>query len=122
MSPERFNRGLLLALCERRPSFITDGDAFHNAFRIMLEAAVARKAPIPERMLEDFDPVFGVFPAASQMILEGIRDCILNLMSPRLVMAQFRMTRSDATKALDKLDDRDVFRALAADFDWHLPV
>ena len=122
MTRALFNRGLLLALCELRSSFITDGPAYHEAFRQMLKAAVERKDPIPERLLEDFDPVFGVFPQASEMILEGMRDCILTLLSPQLVLAQFRLSRSDATRMLDKLDDAAVFRALAHDLDHHLPV
>ena len=122
MTRALFNRGLLLALRELRHSFITDGPAYHEAFRRMLEAAVERKASWPEDMLRDFDPVFGVFPQASEMILEGLRDCLLNLLSPQLVRAQFRLTRSDATRMLDKLDDAAVFRALAYDFDQFLPV
>lgn len=117
-----FYRGLLYALAERRRTFVADGDAFHAAFKRMLETASAKRLPIPaDDLLEQFDPVFGLSPHAAEMLFEGERDFILSLMNPRLVTASFKITAADAQEALGRLNAAEVFRALATDLDSQLP-
>lgn len=116
-----FYRGLLYALGERRDQFVADGEAFHRAFLGMLEMAKSKNLPVPaDELIDEFDPVFGVSPHAAQMVFEGERDLILSLMNPRLVTAQFKITKGDAKAALDRLDDAPTFRVLAAHLDEQL--
>jgi hypothetical protein len=116
-----FYRGLLYALAERRSSFVADGDAFHAAFKHMLEAAQAKGLPVPaEDLLDQFDPVFGLSPHAAEMLFEGERDFILSLMNPRLVTASFKISKEDAREALARLNAAETFRVLATDLDGQL--
>ena len=122
MSLALFYRGLLYALREKRHEFIADGDEFHGAFRAMLERAKEQHLPVPaDELLDEFDPVFGVSPHATEMIFSGERDFLLSLMNPRLVKASFKITQSDAEEALNKLTLAPIFRMLAKDLDAHLP-
>lgn len=117
-----FYRGLMYALAERRTEFVAEGDPFHSAFREMLQHARTKGLPIPaDELLEDFDPMFGVSPHASDMIFEAERDFVLSLMNPRLKRAQFKIKPDAAKQALDRLDDAPVFRELAEQLDAHLP-
>jgi hypothetical protein len=116
MNLNLFYRGLLYALREQREGFVADGEAFHRAFREMLEVARDNAAPIPaQELLEEFDPIFGVSPHATEMVFDGERDFILSLMNPRLVTATFKISEEDAREALNRLDAAETFRALAAD-------
>jgi hypothetical protein len=121
MNTSVFYRGLLYALRERRQKFVADGDDFHSAFREMLRAAQRDLPRVARRMLENFDPVFGVSPEASEMVLEGERDLILSLMNPRLQTAAFKLSRAEATKELEELPSATLFRTLAAHLDEKLP-
>jgi hypothetical protein len=114
-------RGLLYALREkldeREARFDADGDQFHAAFRSMLEFAQANVPVVPAReLLDNFDPVFGVSPEATEMLLEGERDFIVSLLNPRLRVAQFKISKDVATKELNSLPSADVFRKLATRF------
>ena len=121
MSLTLFYRGLLYALAERRSEFVADGEPFHQAFRQMLEDAKSKHLPVPaDELLDEFDPMFGMSPHATEMLFEGERDFILSLMNPRLVTATFKITPSDAREALDRLDAADTFRQLACDLNAHL--
>jgi hypothetical protein len=118
MSMPLFYRGLLYALREKRQDFLADGDRFHEAFRHMLEEAKVKKLPVPaDELLEEFDPVFGVSPHATEMLFEGERDFIISLMNPRLVTASYKISEDEAREALDKLDAAATFRTLASDLD-----
>ncbi|MBX3192899.1 MAG: hypothetical protein KF819_38295, partial [Labilithrix sp.] len=80
-----FYRGFLYALRERveddAPRFEAEGERFHEAFRAALKYAADELPAVPaSRMLENFDPVFGVSPEATEMLLEGERDFILSLL------------------------------------------
>ena len=116
MNHTTFFRGLLYALRERTDNFIADGDSFHAAFRAVLrEAAKKRFGPATE-MLENYDPVFGVYPEANEMLLEGERDFILSMMNPQLRRAQFKISRGVAREELDGLPEKETFRELATRF------
>jgi hypothetical protein len=117
-----FYRGILFALRERRDGFIAEGTKFHSAFRAMLESAIQEPAftSAAERMLENFDPVFGVFPEASEMLVEGERDFIVALENPRLRVATFKLDKDEARSELDELPSAQVFRKLAAHLDERL--
>jgi len=109
-----FYRGVLCALRLRRKKFVADGEAFHAAFRAMLEYAEVNAPAFPaRRMLENFDPVFGVSPEATEMVLEGERDFILSLHNPQLRLAEFKLSEARAEEELDELPMPEVFRMLA---------
>ncbi len=119
MHLDLFSRGLLCALAERRRSFVACGPVFHGAFRAMLEAAVVQQLPVPAAAwLENYDPVFGVSPEASEMLLQGHGDFVLTLGRN---MAYFGIDAQEAARELGHLPHVDVFRALAAVFDEKLP-
>jgi hypothetical protein len=111
-----FFRGVLFALRECQEEFAAEGVKFHSAFRKMLESAMDEPmlAPAARRMLENFDPVFGVFPEATEMLLEGERDFIVSLENPRLRVAKFKVDKDEARSELDELPCAEVFRKLAA--------
>jgi hypothetical protein len=113
-----FYRGLLFALCEKgHKEFDADGERFHAAFKATLEYAcqVAPETPAKE-MLENYDPVFGVSPEATEMVLEGERDFILALLNPRLEVAHFKLDPKEAGEELEELPSPEVFRKLAERF------
>ena len=116
MDTSVFFRGVLFALRERRETFVAEGVTFHAAFRAMLETALDEPsfAAAAARMLENFDPVFGVFPEATEMLLEGERDFIVALENPRLRVAQFKLDESEAREELNELPAAEGFRKLAA--------
>ena len=121
MNLPMFYRGFLYALRERvaegEPRFDAEGDRFHEAFRAALEYAARELPNVPAlEILDNFDPVFGVSPEATEMLLEGERDFILSLLNPRLRVAQFKITRETAKRELDQLPEHDAFRQLAARF------
>jgi hypothetical protein len=125
MNLPMFYRGFLYALRERvgdaEPRFEAEGERFHEAFRAALEFAVRELPVVPaSRILENFDPVFGISPEATEMLLEGERDFILSLLNPRLRVAQFKITRETAKSELDRLPEHDAFRRLAERFHEHL--
>lgn len=121
MNLPTFYRGFLYALREcianEQPRFDAEGDRFHEAFRSALEYAATSLPEVPaSRMLENFDPVFGVSPEATEMLLEGERDFILSLLNPRLRVAQFKISQEAATQALDQLPQSEAFRQVARRF------
>ena len=122
MDTSVFFRGVLFALRERRDNFVAEGVTFHTAFRAMLETALREPsfAAAAERMLENFDPVFGVFPEATEMLLEGERDFIVALENPRLRVAQFKLNETEAREELNELPAANAFRKLAAHLDERL--
>lgn len=111
-----FYRGVLFALREKGSElFDVDGPRFHAAFREMLEFACtcAPNATPARHMLDNFDPVFGTSPEATEMVLEGERDFILSLLNPRLVEARFKLSIEEAKEELEDLPSPELFRALA---------
>jgi hypothetical protein len=126
MNLPMFYRGFLYALRERvsddaEPRFEAEGRRFHEAFRAALQFAEDELPTVPaSRILENFDPVFGVSPEAAEMLLEGERDFILSLLNPRLRVAQFKITRKAAEEELNRLPEPDAFRRLAERFYTHL--
>ncbi|MCL4750485.1 MAG: hypothetical protein KJ015_10005 [Myxococcales bacterium] len=121
MNLSMFYRGFLYALREQlrdeEPRFEAEGDRFHQAFLAAVED-LRPAFPIEpvEQILENFDPVFGVSPEATEMLLEGERDFILSLLNPRLRVAQFKITKDMAQRELDRIPERDAFRKLAGAF------
>jgi hypothetical protein len=119
MNLPTFYRGFLYALRERIADgrFAAEGERFHHAFRVALEYAVTELPDVPAaEILDNFDPVFGVSPEATEMLLEGERDFILSLLNPRLRIAQFKITREVASEELEQLPEHAAFRSLAARF------
>jgi hypothetical protein len=117
MTHTTFYRGLLYALREKGPdSFIADGDLFHKAFHAVLYEAAKKHFGPAQEMLENYDPVFGVYPEANEMLLEAERDFILSMMNPHLRRAQFKISKGIAHEELESLADKDTFRELATRF------
>ena len=121
MNLPMFYRGFLYALRERisesEPRFEAEGDRFHEAFRAALEYAEEKLPEVPASdILDNFDPVFGVSPEATEMLLEGERDFILSMLNPQLRVAQFKISLESAKHELDQLPAHEAFRQLAACF------
>jgi hypothetical protein len=120
MNLPTFYRGFLYALRERvadsESRFDAESERFHDAFRTALEFAVREMLDVPA--LDNFDPVFGVSPEATEMLLEGERDFILSF--PRLGVAQFKISRETAKRELDQLPQHGAFRRLGERFYEHL--
>jgi len=108
------NRGLLLALAERRREFIAWGSRYHAAYR---KALREHRTPATIRALEDYDPVFGVHRTAESMLLDGLRDLLIGFKDPWHRHAIFRIATAQATRELDELPEPETYRKMAAAFD-----
>jgi 5'-deoxynucleotidase YfbR-like HD superfamily hydrolase len=114
-----FHRGLLYALREKMQEeapFVADGQRFHEAYRKVLTKAAKLKFGPASELLEDFDPLFGVYPSANEMLLEAERDFIIAMLNPHLQKAQFKISVERAKEELEQLvpkKDVSTFRALA---------
>lgn len=122
---QEFYRGFLLALRARVDHFISYGERFHETFEETLSAAyLAEAMPFPKlvgEMLEDKDPVFGVYPAAEEMILEGIAALLLTLDAPRMETARFKLSKAQAAKELAEFKHADVYKTMAKSFERYWP-
>lgn len=116
-----FHRGLLYALQEKMllegesTEFVANGEKFHDAYRRVLERAADLRFGPAHDLLEDFDPLFGVYPSANEMLLEAERDFIIAMLNPQLQKARFKISPERAKKELEQLPEADVstFRELA---------
>jgi hypothetical protein len=108
MTFSRFYRGFLYALCEadERGTFEVEGEAFHGAFGEALESGVRElpEAPI-EELARHYDPVFGRYPGATEMVFEGERDFILALLYPRYRIARFRIDGGEGEGGAQQADE-----------------
>lgn len=122
MTRRAFFRGLLYALRERREGFLAEGPAFQAAFRSTLEEAVNVPAfvEVAEPLLENFDPVFGVFPDATSMLLEGLEALILAFEGAHCCTVRFTLSELDAREELALLPHTEGFRTLARVFSQNL--
>jgi len=115
-----FYRGFLLALRARTDGFMSYGDGFHEAFEETLSVAYLAEAMpfshLIEEMLEDKDPMFGVYHAAGEMIMEGIGAFLLTLDAPGYMIARFSISKSQAAKELAAFEHADVYAAMAKTF------
>lgn len=111
-------RGLLLALRAHRHRFNSHGPKFHEAFSAVLHVAITLKdvAPLAEEMQQRFDPVFGVYRAAEDMILEGMAALLLQLESPRNEVAVFDISKAQAEEELGRGFLPDLWRRLGKVF------
>lgn len=117
MNQTTFFRGLLYALRDQSDeAFTAEGDRFHRAFRTVLEEAASRNFGPARQMLANYDPVFGIYPDATEMLLEAQRDFIVTMMNPHLRKAQFKITKGRARAELKNLPNPTLFRKLARTF------
>jgi hypothetical protein len=109
---------------EQMNEFVAEGEKFHDAYRKVLERAVALGFGPAGDLLEDFDPLFGIYPSANEMLLEAERDFIIAMQNPLLQKARFKISPERAQKELEQLPEKDVetFRALANVLDDGLRV
>ncbi len=122
---QEFYRGFLLALRARADHFVSHGDRYHETFEETLStASLAEGMPFPKliaEMLEDKDSMFGVYHAAEEMILEGVRALLLTLDSPGYTVARFKLSKHQAAKELAEFKHADVYAAMATTFERYWP-
>ena|SRR5277367_751805 len=103
MTDAEFRRGVLLGLrSSGRKRFNSSDSKFHMAFQAALIYArrMTETESVARSMLENFDPVFGVYEDASTMILEGCRDLIVTLDHPAMTHARFKLDEQEAAMLL----------------------
>lgn len=121
MNKLTFYRGLLFALRQHRANFDAEGDRFQRAFAATIERAKAERPDVVSKMITlEFDPMFGVYTEANEMLLEGEQDLVLSLMNPRLGEAHFKIEAADAAEELSSIPDAAWFRELGAYFNQRL--
>jgi hypothetical protein len=110
-----FHRGLLYGLAELRRRFLADGYEFHRAYG---EALTGSAIPEAHRVLEYYDPMFGTYYGAEEMILIGMRDLILCLDGSTFKYASFNISKKLATRELDECfkEKAEDYRKLARKF------
>jgi len=115
-----FYRGLLLALRAYRTSFRSSGDKYHEAFGQMLSRLYRLESLPMYRLIDalylDKDPVFGVYRAAEELVLTGMRDLILVLDAPQWEVARFNLSSQQAEKELAEIPSAAVYREMAGVF------
>lgn len=118
VTPQMVFYGVLLALRSHGSKFLAYGPEFQGAFRSMLEAAQKEvfTSTIGHCLIENFDPVFGVYYGASEMILYGLSCGLISLLGPHLLMASFNITLKSAEQELGELPQAETFRHLAKAF------
>jgi hypothetical protein len=118
-----FYRGLLFALrANGVDEFPAAGPAFHEAFGKTIEYAseISAAHHLPKPIIVNVDPIYGVYPEANEMLLEGEQDLVLSLMNPRLKFAQFKIDRAEADEELKEVGYEDWYRELAKFFHSHV--
>lgn len=118
MDKVTFYRGLLFGLRMHRAQFTAEGEAFHRAFISTVELAkrTAPKRDLLRGLTLRVDPIFGVCPQASEMLLEGEQDRVLSLMNPDLEKARFKIASTDAKVQLRRLPESKWFEKLGKHF------
>jgi len=110
-----FYRGLLFALrAAGMTGFLAEGPEFHQAFGSTIALAselLGEDEPI-HAIEVHLDPIFGVYPEANEMLLEGAQDTVLSLANPHLRRAKFEMDEHEALEELERLPRPDIFRKL----------
>jgi hypothetical protein len=112
-----FFRGLLFALRQHRKQFEAEGDRFHRAFASTIELAKSEHPELVANIISlEFDPIFGVYTEASEMLLEGEQDLVLSLMNPRLGDAVFKIDPIEAAEELSTIPNAEWFKELGTHF------
>jgi hypothetical protein len=114
-----FYRGLLFGLrLAGRDEFLAEGVAFHRAFGSTMELAEKLFDGVDEiGVIEyDIDPIFGVYTAANEMLLEGEQDTVLSLANPDLRRAKFEIDSDEADEELRRLPQAELFKKLGQHF------
>lgn len=114
-----FYRGLLFGLrLAGEEEFLAEGAAFHRAFGETMELALRLFEGVDAiRPVEcEVDPIFGVYPEANEMLLEGEQDTVLSLANPDLRRAKFEVDEAEARAELQRLPRPDLFEELGRRF------
>ena len=113
-----FYRGLLCALGTQRREFVAEGDHFHQAFGAAVEYArrVSSDDPALAPPPVHLDPIFGVYPEANEMLLEGEQDLLISLLNPRHRKASFRISEDEAQEELQDIPHGEWFLDLGKVF------
>ena len=115
-----FFRGLLFALRQHRAKFDAEGETFQKAFASTIERAKAEHPELVAKISLEFDPIFGVYSEASEMLLEGEQDLVLALMNPRLGLARFKIGPAEAAEELQAIPNAEWFKELGGYFHQRL--
>lgn len=118
-----FYRGLLFALRANGVNeFPAAGPVFHQAFGKTIEYAfqISANQDLPQPMAVNVDPIYGVYPEANEMLLEGEQDLVLSLMNPRLKYAQFKIGEAEADDELKQVGHVEWYKDLANYFRRHV--
>lgn len=114
-----FYRALMLAIAERLRSFKADGDRYHAAFGVALKAF--GPDTLVARILEGFDPVFGVYKGAEDLLFLAMRDLFIDLGAPSFKTVYVKISPAQARKELEELPiDTAAFRNAAKAFETGL--
>ena len=118
VSQHLFNQGLLLAAraAGAPTEFVTEGPKWDAAF-----GAVVNHLSDDHRVHAWLkfcyrDPMFGNWPAASELILQGEHDLLLALLSPTLGRAAFLLKKEQAAQELEEFPYREWFQSVGEIF------
>jgi hypothetical protein len=114
-----FYRGLLFGLrLAGEEEFLAEGSAFHRAFGATMEFAsrLFEGVDAIQPVQCEVDPIFGVYPEANEMLLEGEQDTVLSLANPDLRRAKFEVNVTEARAELQRLPRPDLFEQLGRHF------
>lgn len=119
----RFCRYFLLALRTEIQDYnpkavLVAGPTFEEPFQAALEAARDNQLPGEdwEECRQTFDPAFGVSRLAADMLLHGMRDCLINLWGPNHEWLSWRIQFYDAEKELKRYNHWSSYRFMAKVF------
>ncbi len=113
-----FFRGFLLAMCERGGFGVTPL-LTSVPFEKMLECAAEHDGDITSarQILDEKDPIFGLWPVVQEMVLQGELDFLIIVVDGH---AKLKLDHIEAGKELDESPYPELFRRLAFTYRWHM--
>ncbi len=115
-----FFRGFLLAMCELGGcGFGVTPLLTSVPFGKMLEYAIEHDggATPARQIMEDKDPIFGLWPVVQEMVLQGELDFLIVAADGH---AKPKLDHIEAGKELDELPRPELFRRLASTYRSHM--
>jgi len=120
VSQHTFNQGLLLAAraAGAPDCFVAEGPKWDAAFEAVYNHLKSDQSLVFSwwRWVHR-DPIFGYYPAASELLLQGEHDLLLGLLGPSMDRAVFLTPPKKAAQELEEnFQHLDWFRALGSKF------
>ena len=118
VSQHLFNQGLLLAAraAGAPTEFVTEGPKWDAAFGAVVDH-LADDSRIHAWLQFCYrDPMFGSWPAASELILQGEHDLLLGLLGPTLDRAAFLVKKEQAVQELKEFPHYRWFQSVGEVF------